>query len=128
MRSVSASRDPSERMPITGIAACCARAASGQATADPAIPAMKSRRRIAFPRLGTTHSTQAIKTGICDQRYGVKFCLRGSILEPPMTGVGQTLPVRPDHLATNVRFPSDTDRKISALDLLRCAITGREQS
>jgi hypothetical protein len=33
----------------TGIADhCCARAASGQAAADPAIPLMRSRRRIAF--------------------------------------------------------------------------------
>jgi hypothetical protein len=30
-------------------AGCCARAASGQTEADPAIPLMKSRRRIAFP-------------------------------------------------------------------------------
>src|SRR6516165_3700253 len=32
--------------PMTGIAGCCARTASGDAAADPAIPAMKSRRRI----------------------------------------------------------------------------------
>src|SRR6202011_4062507 len=35
-----------ERNPITGIAGCCARAASGHATAEPAIALMKSRRRI----------------------------------------------------------------------------------
>jgi hypothetical protein len=29
-------------------------AVRGHATANPAIPAMKSRRRIAFPKLGTT--------------------------------------------------------------------------
>ncbi len=33
---------------------CCAGAANGHAAADRAIPVMKSRRRIAFPRLGTT--------------------------------------------------------------------------
>jgi hypothetical protein len=40
---------------------CCARAASGQDAADPATPAMKSRRRIAFPaRLRIT------PTGLCN--------------------------------------------------------------
>jgi hypothetical protein len=39
--------------PTTGIAGCCAGAANGNAAADPAIPAIKSRRRIAFLRLGT---------------------------------------------------------------------------
>ena len=34
--------------PITGIC-CCARAANGQAAADPATPLMRSRRRIACP-------------------------------------------------------------------------------
>jgi len=36
--------------PITGIADCCAPAASGQVTADPVTTLMKSRRRIAFPQ------------------------------------------------------------------------------
>src|SRR5215467_5128020 len=34
--------------PITGVADCCARAASGHAVAEPTIPLTKSRRRIAF--------------------------------------------------------------------------------
>ena len=34
-------------MPILGSLGCCARAANDHATADPTIPAMKSRRRIA---------------------------------------------------------------------------------
>jgi hypothetical protein len=39
------------RNPITGIAGCCARAAaSGQAAAEPTIPLMKPRRRIAFSK------------------------------------------------------------------------------
>ena len=37
---------PNRRMRLR----CCALAANGQATADPAIPLMKSRRRIAFPK------------------------------------------------------------------------------
>jgi hypothetical protein len=35
-------------IPITGIG-CCARAANGHTAADPAIPVMKLRRRIAYP-------------------------------------------------------------------------------
>jgi hypothetical protein len=34
---------------MTGIAACCARAARGRAAADPATAAKKSRRLIAYP-------------------------------------------------------------------------------
>ena len=37
---------------------------------------MKSRRRIAFPKLGTSRiwlSTQAIKAGICGRRYGAQM-------------------------------------------------------
>ena len=35
---------------VGGLPACCARAASGHATADPATTLMKSRRRVAFPK------------------------------------------------------------------------------
>jgi hypothetical protein len=54
---------------------------------------MNSRRRIAFPKLGTSRiwlSTQAIKAGICDQRYGaqmVSFALQNS--EPRMSARGE---------------------------------------
>jgi uncharacterized protein YchJ len=48
------SGDELKRNPMTGIVGCCAPAASGQAAADPAITLMKSRRRIAFPKAGTT--------------------------------------------------------------------------
>jgi hypothetical protein len=54
MRCAIGSGEPLLRNPITGIAGCYARAASGNTAADPAIPVMKSRRRIAFPGLGTT--------------------------------------------------------------------------
>jgi len=42
------------KIPITRIAGCCARAAGGHTTADPATALMKSRRRIAFTKAGTT--------------------------------------------------------------------------
>src|SRR5262249_26018193 len=51
------------RKPITGVAACCARTASGQAAADPAITLMKSRRRIAFTKAGTTPNRTRLQQG-----------------------------------------------------------------
>ena len=44
--------------------------------AAPPRSVMNSRRRIAFPKLGTSRiwlSTQAIKAGICGQRYGAQM-------------------------------------------------------
>ena len=43
---------------------CCARALSGQAAADPAIPLMKSRRRIAFTKAGTTPNRTRLQQGV----------------------------------------------------------------
>ena len=45
---------PERRNPITGIAGCRARAGSGHAAADPAMPVTKLRRRTACLRLGST--------------------------------------------------------------------------
>src|SRR5437870_1855048 len=42
-----------DRLPITGIAGCCARAASGHAAAAPPRSEMKSRRFISLPYLGS---------------------------------------------------------------------------
>lgn len=54
---------------------CCARPESGHAAADPAIPVMKSRRRIAFPMPRTAQgsrqcrvATERIKSENCDWR------------------------------------------------------------
>ena len=41
--------------------------------------------------------------------------LRCESPEPRMSQSGHSLQVRPDRLSTNVRFPSNTDRKFSAL-------------
>jgi hypothetical protein len=56
---------------------CCARATRGQAVAEPTIPLMKSRRRIAAPRLRTTPIASTITAGIYDRRNGVRslFCV-----------------------------------------------------
>jgi Biotin-requiring enzyme len=66
----------SARSPITGIAGCCARTASGHANADPAIPATRAHRRIAFPRIGTA-------SNFCVQ-------LRPSKQESPTDEMGST--------------------------------------
>jgi hypothetical protein len=49
--------------PTTGSAGCCARAASGHVAADPAITLMKSRRRIAFTKAGTTPNRTRLQQG-----------------------------------------------------------------
>jgi hypothetical protein len=60
---------------MTGIAGCCARAASGQAVANAPITLKKSRRRIAFLKALKTAPTIAyddvITAGIGDRRNGV---------------------------------------------------------
>ena len=49
-RSVNASGDLPPRNPITGIAGCCARAASGHAIAAPPSSVMNSRRLVCWER------------------------------------------------------------------------------
>src|SRR5262245_8359271 len=46
------------RNPITGMAGCCARAASGQTTAEPAITLMNSRRLIRVLAQARDHATR----------------------------------------------------------------------
>src|SRR6516162_1079853 len=55
MKGVNPSGDALWRNPITGIAACCARAASGHAAAAPPTSVMNSRRLIVAPR-GQNHA------------------------------------------------------------------------
>ncbi len=54
-RCVALASDVLRRNPTTGIAGCCRCAASGHATAEPAVSLMKSRRRIAFPGSAPRH-------------------------------------------------------------------------
>jgi hypothetical protein len=46
-----------------GVAGCCAGTASGHAAADPATTLMKSRRRIAFTKAGTTPNRTQLQQG-----------------------------------------------------------------
>jgi hypothetical protein len=48
----------------------CARAASGQAMADPALTLMKSRRRIAFTKAGTTPNRTRLQQGFATDGMG----------------------------------------------------------
>ena len=50
-RGAEASADAARRNPTTGIAGCCARAASGQETAAPPTTVMNSRRLMCFPQV-----------------------------------------------------------------------------
>ena len=52
--------DPLWRYPITGIAGCCACAASGQTAAAPPISVMKSRRLVGSPDRGPRWARQGI--------------------------------------------------------------------
>jgi hypothetical protein len=74
--------------PITGIAGCCARAASGQAAAEPTMP-MKSRRRIAFPKVKLRDLVLQLQQGFATGEMGFSVSLHGSNLEPLMSALGQ---------------------------------------
>src|SRR5262249_50761950 len=84
---------------------CCARAASGHTAAEPAIPLMKSRRRIAAPKaqgpVRTMLWNDAITAGICDLWNGAEpsFCVAVIIrTECPLW-------VRSGHSATSAQCP-----------------------
>jgi hypothetical protein len=62
-RCSKATADALWRNPTTGIAGCCARVISGHEAADPAITFMKSRRRIAFTKAGTTPNRTRLQQG-----------------------------------------------------------------
>ena len=94
-REASASGDLLLKYPITGIAGCCACAASGEmmgAAAAPPTSVMSSRRFIAFPKLGNNRislSTQAIKAamfasiGDADRNHRVYHAQPGLLQRKP---------------------------------------------
>jgi hypothetical protein len=51
---------------------CCARAASGHEMADPAITLIKSRRRIAFTKAGTTLTALRLQQGFATGEMGLR--------------------------------------------------------
>src|SRR6516164_2105334 len=61
------------RKPIVCIfPACCARAASVHAAAEPTITLMKSRRRIASPKAGTTPTRTRLQQGFATGGMGFR--------------------------------------------------------
>src|SRR5262249_23747388 len=79
--------DPSRINPITGIAGC-ARAASGQAAAEPAIPLMRSRRRIACPGAQDYANSPDYIRDLPLAKWGPEAWLHGSKLERRMAAMG----------------------------------------
>jgi len=77
------------RNATTGIGDCCARAASGHAAADPAIPLMKSRRRIAFTEAGLRRIGCDYSRDLRPAKWGSEVGLQGSNPEPLMSALGQ---------------------------------------
>jgi hypothetical protein len=73
---------------VGSLSACCERAASGHAMVDAATTLMKSRRRIAFPVLGTTLTTFRLQQGFAASGMGFRDQLHGSNLGPPMSALG----------------------------------------
>ena len=80
------------RNPTTGIADCCARAASGNAAPNPATTAMKSRRRITQPRSGIAfglstqaHQNRDLRPAKCDTMVSLR-CIN---FKPHTTEMGR---------------------------------------
>jgi hypothetical protein len=59
---------------MTGVAACCARAANGHAITEHATLLMKSRRRIAFPRgqVHADHDCVQLQQGFATSEMGFR--------------------------------------------------------
>ena len=76
---------------ITGIVGCYARAASGDA-AEAVIPLMKSRRRIAFTKAGTTPNRTDYSRDLRTTKWGSgSSCTAATVkLECPLCAAGST--------------------------------------
>src|SRR5262249_46253400 len=68
---------------------CCACVASGQTAADPAITLMKSRRRMAFPRLGLCRLGRDYSRVLRSTERGSGVKLQGNNRELSMSALGQ---------------------------------------
>src|SRR5262249_17885414 len=83
---------PGERLltnPIADIVLCCARAASGHAAADPVTTLMKSRRRIAFTKAGTTPNRTRLQQGFPIGGMGANRHLAQQQSRDRMSALGQ---------------------------------------
>ena len=98
--------------PITGIEVCCQHAANG-AAAELAIPLMKSRRRIAAPRLRTASTLAAITTvDLRRAKWGSGLMLHGSNLELAMSHMGHQRHSGPESSTSAITPTPDIEQPI----------------
>src|SRR5690349_24915738 len=75
---------------VGSFVSCCACAASGKATAEPLIPIMKSRRRIAFPGAQNCGDLRCnYSRDLRHAKWGSGVSLHGSNPKPPLSALGQ---------------------------------------
>ena len=80
-RTVAASaRDRGWRTPTVNCVGCCARAASGQAATEPTVTLMKSRRRIALTKAGTTPIRMRLQQGFAIGEMAFSPSLRAATI------------------------------------------------
>ena len=85
----------------------CARAASGHEAADPATTLMKSRRRIAFTKAGTTPNRTRLQQGFATDGMGSEVKLHSNNLELPMSALPPKADM--DQQGCDVRFVLKAD-------------------
>src|SRR5262249_31010947 len=110
--------DVRRRNAITGIAECCARAASGKAAAEAVIPLMKSRRRTrpSSERPRTTPGLKAYQIRGVMSALGQKRIFRAAIAMPAlppkadMCGPRRRAANKRDELAPPHRSPEAEDK------------------
>ena len=85
------------------IAGCCACAATGHATADPAVNLMKSRRRIAFTKAGTTPNRTDYSRDLRPAEWGPNVILRSNNPQDRMSALGHKRTFGSRHLMSQKR-------------------------
>jgi hypothetical protein len=107
---------------------CCARAASGQAAAEPTIPSTKSRRRIAFPK-AQDHADCGFQRSdysrdLRPAKWGSEVISRSSNSQRLMSALGHSRPSHFVPVLNNVRYASDSDHSRYESELTLWAING----
>src|SRR5215469_274735 len=96
-------------MPMRRIrSSCCARAARGHATAEPATTLIKSRRRIAFHKTqGLRRLAMRLQQDFATGGMGFRLKLHGSNPKPLMSALGQKRTL--GNVASMSAIPPNTD-------------------
>src|SRR6516164_9398634 len=111
MRSARGTGPPAVPSVMRMVPLCCARAASGHAMAEPVTTLMKSRRRIAFPKAGTTPIRTGLQQGFAINEMGFRVSLHASNLEPLIRGMSALCQKRTLHFirATHRRVAGEVE-------------------